>query len=73
VETTSGGKRHRINELASEVARHQQVAKSADFEFDSRRLQYHLTLFYSVTYGRMTAVLCLECAFLVGRPWDLTC
>ena len=42
METTSGAKRRRLNELASEVARHQQVRKSADFVFDSRRLHHFL-------------------------------
>ena len=38
MESTSSGKHRRINALASEVARHQQVRKSADFNFNSRRL-----------------------------------
>jgi hypothetical protein len=35
VEATSGGKDHRINALASEIVRHQQVRKSADLGFNS--------------------------------------
>jgi len=38
VESTSSGKHRRVNALASEVARHQQVTKTADFSFNSRRL-----------------------------------
>ena len=38
MESTGSGKHRRINALASEVARHQQVTKTADFEFNSRRL-----------------------------------
>ena len=38
METTNRRKRHRLNALASEVARHQQVRNSADFRFNSRRL-----------------------------------
>ena len=40
MESTSSGKHRRINALASEVARHQQVTKTADFRFNSRRLQH---------------------------------
>lgn len=40
VESTSSGKHGRINALASEVARHQQIPKTADFNFNSRRLQH---------------------------------
>ena len=38
VESTSSGKCRCINALASEVARHQQVTKTADIRFNSRRL-----------------------------------
>jgi len=48
VETTSSGKRRRINALASEVARHQQVTKTADLDFNSRRL-HNLTADSAVT------------------------
>lgn len=37
MESTSSGKCRRINALASEVARHQQVTKTADYRFNSRR------------------------------------
>ena len=43
METTRGTKRRRLNELASEVARHHQVRKPRQFSFDSRRL--HQLLF----------------------------
>ena len=36
MESTSGGKRRRINALASEVARHQQFRKTANLRFNSR-------------------------------------
>lgn len=46
MESTSSRKHRRINALASEVARHQQVTETADFKFNSRRLHHstHLTL-----------------------------
>jgi hypothetical protein len=51
VESTSSGKHHRINALASEVARHQQFKKSADFQFNSRRLHHLLVSLVDVVGG----------------------
>jgi hypothetical protein len=45
VETTTGGNHRRVNALAPEVARHQEVPKRATFEFDSRRLHQFLGIF----------------------------
>ncbi len=40
MEPTSSGKHRCINALASEVARHQQFRKAADFKCNSRRLHF---------------------------------
>jgi hypothetical protein len=52
VETTSGSKRCRINELASEVAHHQQVRKTGQFSFDSRRLHQTSLAFGELRLGK---------------------
>jgi hypothetical protein len=61
VETTSGGKRRRINELAPEVARHRLVRKRANLRFDSRRLQFQRTRFVSIVYRCVRQGHCARC------------
>jgi hypothetical protein len=66
VETASSGKRRPLNELAPEVARHQSVARTRYFEFDSRRLQT-LTSFISTRYSCTESRVPHTCL-----PWVIT-